>query len=150
MTDKKWRFLDDDRSEDESEDGKSVGAVQFGCLGLIVVAAVFVVCVVFMAGSGDDEEASPRPRTTEEKIEAQFSAWDGSHRKVVEAVERVLNDPGSFEHLETRTMKGSNYPKTFIVSMEYTAKNAFGGRVRNTVVCEVSVETGDIVNVLSQ
>ena len=91
-----------------------------------------------------------REAETQEKVNAQFSAWDGSHRKLAAAVERVLNDPSSFEHLETKTMKGTNWPKTFIVRMEYTAKNAFGGRIRHYVLAEISVEDGQIVQVLDE
>ena len=86
----------------------------------------------------------------QEKINVQFSAWDGSHRALVSAVEKKLNDPGSFEHVETSTMKGSNYPDTFIVRMEYTAKNAFGGCVRKFVIVEVSGGDGKFVKVLNE
>lgn len=113
---------------------------------LMIFGAVCAVCL----DATQDETTQTPVDPVQEKIDAQFSAWDGSHRGLVAAVEKTLNDPGSFEHLETRTMKGSNYPETFIVSMQYTAKNAFGGRVRNTIVCEVDVDTGAIMQVLSE
>ena len=91
-----------------------------------------------------------RSRAAEEAIEDQFSAWDGSHRELVANVERRLNDPGSFEHLETKTMRGSNWPRTYIVRMEYTAKNTFGGRVRNYILAEISVQNGNIVQVIDE
>ncbi|MCY4546210.1 MAG: hypothetical protein OXD39_13340 [Gemmatimonadetes bacterium] len=126
--------------------GKTARGVIGGVALLMIFGSVCAVCIDATRDTQVEEPADP----IQEKIDAQFSAWDGSHRNLVAAVEKTLNDPGSFEHLETRTMKGSNYPRTFLVSMQYTAKNAFGGRVRNTVVCEVDVETGAIIQVLSE
>ena len=96
------------------------------------------------------QRQAKRETDLQEKIDAQFSPWDGSHRILVAAVEKTLNDPSSFEHIETKTMRGTNYPETFIVRMEYTAKNAFGGRVRKFVLVEVSGEDGRIVQVMDE
>ncbi len=125
--------------------GKTARGVIAGISLFAIFGLTCAVCLDATRDTAQEEPADP----TQEKIDAQFSAWDGSHRILVAAVEKTLHDPGSFEHLETRTMKGANYPETFIVSMQYTATNAFGGRVRNTVVCEVDVETGAIMQVLS-
>ncbi|MCY3557002.1 MAG: hypothetical protein OXH56_16960 [Gemmatimonadetes bacterium] len=95
-------------------------------------------------------QKAEREAAIQEKVDAQFSSWDGSHRVLVEAVKKTLNDPGSFEHLETKTMRGTNWPDTFIVRMEYTAKNAFGGRLRKFVLVEVTGESGRIVQVLDE
>lgn len=63
-----------------------------------------------------------------------FSAWDGSHPALVRAVKKQLNDPDSFEHLETSTIDKGDY---YIVIMKFTAKNGFGGRISKaaTVQC---------------
>lgn len=95
-------------------------------------------------------QQAKREAEIQEKVNAQFSPWDGSHRILVEAVKKTLNDPGSFEHLETKNMRGTAWPETFVVRMEYTAKNAFGGRVRKYVLVEISVETGRITQVLDE
>ena len=95
-------------------------------------------------------QQAKRETEIQEKVKAQFSAWDGSHRTLVETVKKTLNDPGSFEHLETKDMRGTAWPETFVVRMEYTAKNAFGGRLRKYVLVEISVETGRITQVLDE
>ena len=54
------------------------------------------------------------------KIEKQFSAWDGSHITFSRAIKDNLNDPSSFEHVETRYEDKGTY---ILVSMKYRAKN---------------------------
>ena len=96
------------------------------------------------------QKKAARDAELQEKINAQFSPWDGSHRGLVEQVKRILNDPSSFEHLETKTLRGGSWPETFLVRMDYTAKNAFGGRLRKFVLVEVSSESGLIIKVLNE
>ncbi len=59
-----------------------------------------------------------------------LSWWDGSHSGVNELIKRLLNDPGSFEHIETQYSKWPVDGEQHYVRVEFTAKNAFGGRVR--------------------
>ena len=82
-------------------------------------------------------------------IEAQLSLWDGSHSGVVEVVKPGLNDPESFEHLQTSWMRGGGYPRTYMIIMDFTAKNLYGGRMRHVIKCEVVVETGEVAQVFS-
>lgn len=55
-----------------------------------------------------------------------LSAWDGSHRELVNALKTTLRDPDSFEHIETRITpvddKGAH-----VLMMNYRARNGFGG-----------------------
>ena len=60
-----------------------------------------------------------------------LSAWDGSHREVVKDVKRLLNDPDSFEHDQTLVSPVSK-EGTHNLTMQFHAKNAFGGYVRGT------------------
>lgn len=86
----------------------------------------------------------------ENKIDAQFSSWDGSHRGLVEAVKNTLIAPGSFEHIETKTRTGGGWPNTFVLRMEYTAKNAYGVALRRYILVEISVDSGKIVQVFDE
>lgn len=36
------------------------------------------------------------------ELESQFSAWDGSHKKLVDFIKTKMNDPESFKHVTTR------------------------------------------------
>ncbi len=134
--------------EGEKED--SQGLV-IGCLVLVLVVFGLIWLVCSRIGDTSDETTDRKPSDPiQEKIDAQFSLWDGSHRNLVRLVKQNLYDPDSFEHLETRTMKGSKYPTTYIVRMEYTGTNVFGGRVRHFVIAEVSVESGTVLQVLNE
>lgn len=55
-----------------------------------------------------------------------LSAWDGSHRELVDAVKKSLRDPSSFEHDETR-ISPVNAQGQHLVVMTFRAKNGFGG-----------------------
>lgn len=77
------------------------------------------------------------------KIEQQFSSWDGSHRNVVEAVKKAMNDPKSFEHVETGYIDKGEY---ILVKMVFRGKNAFGALVKNTVYAKVDIE-GNVLTI---
>jgi len=74
-------------------------------------------------------------------IKEQFSAWDGSHRPLVDLVKKSLNDPKSFDHEETtcRDMKDH-----LIIKMTYRAKNAFGGLILQNVTAKADYKTNTI------
>jgi len=89
-------------------------------------------------------------RAAEDRAEAiqgaerHFSAWDGHHRHLVRYVKRHMHDPGSFEHIETRwTVLEGN--ERMWVRMEYRGRNAYGALVRQVVIAECSVETGEVL-----
>jgi tetratricopeptide (TPR) repeat protein len=79
----------------------------------------------------------------EKDILKQFSVWDGSHTKLKRYVKNNMNDPKSFEHVESiYADKGS-----FIyVYMKFRGTNAFGAKVLNEVRAKVDLQ-GNILSV---
>ena len=91
-------------------------------------------------------------------IKNQFSAWDGSHNELKKLIVKNLNDEKSFKHIETtyidvnsdERMKQVNnilseggYKQRveiedLFVFTQFSAKNAFGGTVKNTAYGVVS------------
>ena len=67
-------------------------------------------------------------------ITKQFSGWDGRHTRIVQLIKPKLNDPSSFEHVETRYSKQGD---DIIVFMTYCAKNQYGGVVMGNVKAKV-------------
>ena len=67
-----------------------------------------------------------------------FSSFDGSYSLLVEGVKNQLLDPESFKHLKTTYLRMTN---KVIISMNYSATNAYGGRVIKSITIEVFYKT---------
>ena len=77
--------------------------------------------------------AAPDPQA-QEKREQGFhclSSWDGQHSGFDDLVRSRLNDPDSMKVIGTQVGRVQVNGQHVIV-MEFTAANAFGGRVRHT------------------
>lgn len=86
-----------------------------------------------------------------DKFESNFSGWDGSHIKLERFIEDNMNDPGSYEHVETRyRLVLNSEPKHAVVTTKFRGRNAYGGMVLNTVTAKVDVEEGTVLEILSQ
>ncbi len=85
-------------------------------------------------------------KNRKEKVEKQFSSWDGSHLGLTSIIKRSMNDPDSYEHIETRFRDDGN---SIFVITEFRGKNAFGGKVKNTVSARVDFE-GNVIEIISQ
>lgn len=78
------------------------------------------------------------------------STEDKQLQACVEVVKRGLNDPNSFELLSKEMHQISN--GTYRLLIEYTAKNAFGGRVKKNTACgfktknDVTLNPDDFMN----
>lgn len=106
--------------------------------GIILLFLLFGGCYVCNT-CGSDNSSAPTETLTprEQKIKDQFSAWDGSHRNMEKWVKAHMNDPGSYEHVETRyNDDGVN----LTVSLKFRGRNAFGGVVTQTAAATVDVD----------
>lgn len=81
-----------------------------------------------------------------EKIERQFSGWDGSHRNLTRFIKESMNDPDSYEHVKTVYWDRGDHLR---VRTTFRGKNAFGGLIKNTVLAKVSLD-GQILQILDQ
>jgi len=80
------------------------------------------------------------------QIEAQFSQWDGSHIILTKAIKEAMNDPKSYEHVETVYWEMNDH---LIVQMKYRGNNAFGGKVLAMVKAKVGLD-GQILEIIEQ
>ena len=71
------------------------------------------------------------------KIEAQFSAYDGSNRGVEKVIKERMNDPDSYEHVKTTFNDKGDYITVFT---QFRGKNAFGGKVLSTAIAKVDFD----------
>lgn len=105
----------------------------FALLGLVALAS----CEG--NGSGNDR---PSAEELEEKRKGFhcLSPWDGNHDGLEELIRDRLNDPDSMETIETRITPVNDSGEHTVI-LEFTAKNAFGGRVRHQALGMVNNET---------
>ena len=104
------------------------------CL-LIVAAAV--------GEDSDTGDQAGQPAVEDEDRRKGFhclSEWDGNHNGLEALIREQLNDPGSMKTIKTR-IAAANLIGRHPIQLEFTAKNAFGGRVRNTAHGWVSQST---------
>lgn len=109
------------------------------------VAGGFIVCVAIccsgvLSSSEPNRRSSGPSRSTVASSPAPsvpngFSAWDGSHTGLVKLIKADMNDPDSFQHVETRVVDKGDH---LLVGMTFRGKNAFGGVVTQIAYAKVS------------
>ncbi|MFS4427432.1 hypothetical protein [Stutzerimonas stutzeri] len=93
------------------------------------------------------EVAAQQAREARKKeVESQFSSWDGSHRTFERLIKQTMNDPDSYEHVETRFADNGDYIRVFT---KFRGKNAFGGMVVDSAIADFTV-TGDLIRVVEE
>jgi len=81
-----------------------------------------------------------------ERVEKGFSGWDGSHIALTRLIKESMNDPDSFDHVETVWWDQGDY---LIVRTKFRGKNAFGGLVLNWVKPKLDLD-GNVLEVIEQ
>lgn len=85
-------------------------------------------------------------RKRKELIDKQFSPYDGSHRGLTRLLKENMNDPDSYEHVQTRFRdEGDN----ILVITKYRGNNAFGGKVLNDITARVDIN-GNVIEILDK
>lgn len=95
--------------------------------GCAFVMIVVLIVAVYAWCTGKSERET---RIAEKPAEKCLSAWDGSHPGMVRATKDMMNDPKSFEHVETRYIDRGD---EIDLVMTFTGKNAFGGTIKQVV-----------------
>lgn len=73
-----------------------------------------------------------------------MSSWDDSHIELVKYIKKNINDPESFEHVETSYGLQKDYA---IIVMQFRCRNAFGGLVLNSVKATVSLDDCSVLSI---
>jgi hypothetical protein len=119
---------------------------------ILIIFFSVMILFFFIYFTGDkssppkQEQVLTEAEQREKMIEAQFSAWDGSHIKLTEIIKKSMNDPKSYEHVETLYWGMEDH---LIISTTFRGKNVFGGTVSNTVKAKVSLD-GESIEILEQ
>ena len=109
--------------------------VRKGCNVVIIIAVIIGGLFWFSY-----EEEPEKPLTPEEqrikRIEECFNPWDGSHVELTKMIKESMNDPDSYEHIQTTYTDIGLYSDVndrINIKMSFRGKNAFGGIVKQTV-----------------
>jgi len=138
--------------------GAKIKRGNLGCGGILVLMIFFAIIASFF-GSPDTKTKSPsKTKVTapakvktpeelrEERIKNCFSGWDGSHRELVKLIKKSMNDPGSYDHVETVYWDKGDH---LVVKTTFRGKNAFGGVIKNWVMAKADLDC-NIEEVISQ
>ncbi|WP_053375673.1 beta-galactosidase [Paenibacillus sp. FJAT-27812] len=82
--------------------------------------------------AAEEAEYNKPEKVYERWIQSQFSAWDGSATALKKSVKENMNNPKSFEHVET-TYSDKGDMKGIDVYMKFRGTNSFGAIVTNKV-----------------
>ncbi len=103
----------------------------------------------FVENISDDEIDSIIAETNKPKskadIENLFSAWDGSLPSFKDYIKENLQNPDSFEHVETKFRDDGD---GLTVIMKYRGENGFGAIRTQTAIVKTDYE-GNILNLIS-
>lgn len=101
-----------------------------------------LICIVAMS----PDEVEPVVKLTkneihQKNIEKLFSPWDGSHIKLEAKIKESLNDPESYENIETKYW---DMDSVIVIKTIFTAKNEYGGVEKYSIRAESDIN-GNII-----
>lgn len=98
----------------------------------------------YTAKVSEEKEKARLAAERKKKVESQFSAWDGSHRGLERIIKKTMNDPDSYDHVETVYWDRGSH---LVVKTTFRGKNAFGGVVVNWVKAKSDMD-GNIIEII--
>lgn len=114
---------------------------------LVVLAAAFGGIYTACSNSAPDSTANQvhTPPTPEQlrvhQISKAFDPWNGSHPSLEKYIRKRLNDPESYQHIETKYLDKTDH--IFVIT-KFRAKNAFGAFAVNTAAAKTNLD-GSII-----
>jgi hypothetical protein len=110
-------------------------------LGLFIL---IVLGGIFGEKDNSAKKQSPPKSLHQQQIEKQFSSWDGSHRTLERHIKDIMNDPSSYEHIETRYIDNGDH---LLVFTRFRGKNGFGGMVQQAITAKIDMD-GNIIEIV--
>lgn len=112
-------------------------------LFIVAIVAIVIVGITSVSGEGKENRVEREPTRTE-IVEEAFSSLNGAHIQLQRYIKSQMNDPKSYEHVETKYVDNGDY---ITVHSTFRGKNAFGGVVVNSVLANCSVD-GEILEIV--
>lgn len=112
---------------------KPMGSMEWLAIAAMIGVPIFVVTLMIKHNAAQEVQQEIQDTEDRRKGFHCLSPWNGSHREFVKLVKDRMNDPDSFEHVETRVTPVQGDGK-HIITMQFRGRNAFGGIVKNTAI----------------
>lgn len=79
-------------------------------------------------------------------LKGQFSSWDGAHSETEKRIKEAMNNPKSYEHVETgyRIIDGKD-GFYMLVNTKFRGTNAYGAVMTNSITAKVNPENGQVL-----
>ncbi|REG96159.1 hypothetical protein [Flavobacterium aquicola] len=120
------------------EDGKKVKII----VPIILLTLLFL---LFKCTCDSEPEVKlTKAEIHKQNIEKLFHPWDGSNIVLEQKIKESLNDPESYEHITTSYIDTGDF---LSVKTVFTAKNGFGGVIKQEVVIQQDT-LGNIIKVV--
>ena len=117
----------------------NIKATKFAFIVLAIAILTLTTCVYLKPNKIE------KPQTRTEKIESNFSAWDGSHIKLSRYVKERMKNPDSFEEVSTKYRDNGS---KITVQMTYRGTNSFGAIVTNSIIANTDAITGEVLEII--
>lgn len=122
-----------------------------GCLSIILIFSVilFIGWLIF-GGEDEPEKETPKIYTQAQKdsiwLDEQFDHYDGSNYASVVAIQSIMNNPKSFEHVETHYVDTRGEGDTALrVFTKFRGTNAYGAIVTQTFISFIDT-SGNVID----
>ena len=93
-------------------------------VAFLITVSLFGLLFASIIAYGEADHPSKLGNGSAERIDSQFSAWDGSHSGLVAAVQESMYAPDSFEHVKTIHRDEGDH---LLLQMTFRGKNQMGG-----------------------
>lgn len=90
------------------------------------------------------DESFKRIETMKTDVDSQFSSLDGSHIKLSEYIKSNMNNPDSYEHVETKFKESKDF---LLVITKIRGENNFGAIITTTYEAKCNLNTGDVITI---
>lgn len=114
-----------------------------GCLKLILFLVGILVFVAVIEHLFNPSPPKTKAEIRKEQTDALFSAYDGSHVDLEKQIKATMNDPDSYEHVQTSYRDDST---TLYIVTTFRGNNAFGGKITKRAEATISAKDGHILN----
>ena len=125
----------------KTEKSKKTNRIIIGFTGISFLILIIVLII---------PKAEVKPELTKAendsiKIASQFDRWDGSHIKTREAIKSIMNDPESYENVETRYIQYTSNDTLLQLIVKFRGRNQFGGVVTQVYTSYIDT-SGEVID----